>query len=209
MTPRRLLWAAVVLAAVAGLVWVVWRYHPPAGDPLPPAIVAELQDHRTLEARADSQISAAWAEAEAARRRQEAAESRARLAEATAVSLGRAADGLAKAAGGAQTAQDSARVFRAAYEARTVQVDTLLVILAGKDTALQAAGDRIAALTRAAQVADSGRVRADSLLDKVVRSVVQSQCRVPLTFGRVRCPTRREAAILGLLAGAIATKAAS
>lgn len=205
MTPdrRRLLWGGVTLACAAITVWVVWT-EPPDPGPLPPAIITELQKHRTLEARADSQIRAAWAEAEAARRRQDAAEARARIAEATAVSLGREADGLATAASEAQTAQDSARIYRRAYAVRTAERDTLLVILAGKDTALAAAGDRIAALTRAAQVADSGRLRADSLLDVVVRSVALSRCTVPLTFGRVRCPTRREAAMGGaIVAGAI------
>jgi hypothetical protein len=196
-TGQRWILVGVFALGLAGIALALWSRG--RVDPVPPPVRAAVQAERADRARDSAQLVAATLEAEAAARRQEEATARARSAEERARVASDRADALARRAELAESAQDSARYYRLAYEARTAERDTLLDALAAKDTALDAADDRIAAITRGAVIANSARIRADSVLDAVVASVVV--CTVPGTFGRVRCPSRRTALVVGLVAG--------
>lgn len=186
---------AVALVASGAFIW----FHRHRVEALPPAVVAAVEHEKADRARVDSQLIAASLEAVAAQQRQAIAEARADSLRSIAQRFSDYADRLAARATTATTAHDSANFYREAYEVRTDERDTLLAALATKDTALDAANDRIAALTRAAGIADTARQRADSVLDAVVASVVV--CTVPGTFGRIRCPSRRTALAVGIIGG--------
>lgn len=193
---RRALWlsgAGLLVLTIALTVVILWRRG--RVDPLPTPVRHAVEDERLARARVDSQIVAATMEAEAAQRRQDEATQRANALERARRLASDRADSLARAAEQAQTASDSARYYRLAYVARTSERDTLLAVLAEKDTALLAANDRARAFQHAAIVADSARLRADSVLDAVVASV--TVCTVPGTFGRVKCPSRTTALVAG------------
>jgi hypothetical protein len=185
----------LAVLVVAGV--VLWRRG--RVDPLPPAVRTAVTNEKADRARVDSQLVAATLEAQAAQRRQDAANARAKAAERRARAIGLQADSLAREAQHASTARDSALFYRLAYTARTSERDTLLVALAGKDTALAEAERRAVALTRSDSINRQARTRADSVLDAVVASV--TVCTVPGTFGRVRCPSRKVALAVGIVGG--------
>jgi hypothetical protein len=188
--------ATALLALVVAVVF--WR-HRQRVEPLPPAVVTAVEHEKADRARVDSQLIAASLEAAAAQQRQAAAEAKNDTLRSIARRFSNLADSLAHRAATATTAQDSARHYREAYEVRTDERDTLLAALTAERHALDAAEDRIAALTRAVGIADSARQRADSVLDAVVASV--TVCTVPGTFGRLKCPSRKTALAVGLVSG--------
>jgi hypothetical protein len=183
-----------LLVLVVGVLW--WRGRI---EPLPPDVAKPVHDEKADRQRVDSQLIAATMEAYAAQQRQARAEAKNDTLRSIARRLSVYADSLARLAGGAVNAHDSAALWRDAYEVRTDERDTLLAALTENRHALDAANDRIAALTRAVGIADSARQRADSVLDAVVASVVV--CTVPGTFGRVKCPSRKTALTVGVLSG--------
>jgi hypothetical protein len=185
---------AVALVALALFLWRRGRV-----DPLPPAVRTAVENEKASRAAIDSALVAATVEASAAQDRQAAANARADSLRRVAKRLSNRADSLAREAERAATAQDSALYYRLAYAERTTERDTLLLALAGKDTALAEAERRAVALTRSDSIARRARVRADSVLDAVVRSV--TVCTVPGTFGRIKCPSRKTALAVGLLGG--------
>jgi hypothetical protein len=192
-----------ILAATLGLLvlvgGIVFLWHRGRIDPLPPSVRQPVEDERMARARVDSQLVAATEEARAAQERQDSATTRAKAAVRRARLASDRADSLAHEAQRSASARDSAHYYELAYTARTAERDTLLVVIAEQDTALLAAHDRITAITRAASVANQARQRADSVLDAVVASVVA--CTVPGTFGRLRCPSRKTALVVGVVVG--------
>lgn len=185
---------AILVALVAVALYFRGRV-----DPLPPAVRTAVEAEQASRARADSQIAAAWAEAEAARARELRSEARADSLQRAAHSLSRVADASAARARAARTVADSARYFEAAYLERTAERDTLLATVAQQGVSLAEARAQVAALAPGLRVADSARVRADSVLDAVVESVTKAQCTVPGTFGRIACPSRRTAFVVGVV----------
>lgn len=197
---RRALWlsgVALLVVLIAITVVVLWRRG--RVDPLPPPVRTAVANEKTDRARVDSQLVAASVEAEAAQRRQELATQRANALERTAKAASDRADSLAREAERSATARDSAIYWHLAYATRTAERDTLLTVIAEQDTALLASHDRASAFQHAAYVANTARLRADSVLDAVVAAA--NVCTVPGTFGRVKCPSRKTALAVGLLGG--------
>jgi hypothetical protein len=196
---RRWIFAGLIAVELLGIVVALWLRH--RIDPLPAPVRDAVEAERAARPSIDSQLVAATLEAQAAQERQDAATQRAEAAERRARIQSARADSLAREAELATTARDSALYWHLAYSARTEERDTLLVASAAKDSAIAAANARAFAFARRAAVADSARLRADSVLDAVVASV--TVCTVPGTFGRVRCPSRTAALAFGFVGGLV------
>lgn len=203
-----MLWLAIaILVCVAAFLIGRVSERRRADAILPPAVVNAVDQERADRARVDSQLIAASLEAVAAQQRQAEANARAEAIRRSVAKLSLFADSIARRAERAANAVDSAALYRDAYMVRTDERDSLLMALEAKDSALTAAEDRARALTRVAAVADAARQRADSVLDAVVDAAHQAECRVPLTFGLVRCMSRGKAALLGVVIGVAGTVA--
>jgi hypothetical protein len=147
------------------------------------------------------EIIADTLKAVAAQQRQTIAEERAELARSASAKIGLFADSLARRAAMAHNAADSAALYRQALIVRTDERDSLLFVIVGKDAAIKAANDRAADFRAGLLVSDPARQRADSVLDSVVGAVNKAECRVPLTFGLLKCMSRTKAAVVGVAIG--------
>lgn len=197
------LWIALGVTLLIGLAFLAGHVigRRSAAEILPPAVVTAVEHEKADRARVDSQVIAATLEASAAQQRQAVATARADAIERIATKLSLYADSLAKRAANARTAADSAHYYREAYQVRTDERDSLQHELAAKDSATAAADDRAAAFRHGLIVSDSARQRADSVIDAVVDAAKQAECRVPLTFGLLKCMSRTKAAIVGAAIG--------
>jgi hypothetical protein len=168
---------------------------------LPPPVVTAVEHEKADRARVDSTIIADTLKAVAAQQRQTIAEERAELARSASAKIGLFADSLARRAAMAHNAADSAALYRQALIVRTDERDSLLFVIVGKDAAIKAANDRAADFRAGLLVSDPARQRADSVLDSVVGAVNKAECRVPLTFGLLKCMSRTKAAVVGVAIG--------
>jgi hypothetical protein len=195
------MWLAVGLSCVAvvALVQRVRLRH--ADDVLPPPVARAIDAEHAARPALDSQVTSAWVEAEAARARSDVAEASSKRLERVARTESRRADSLARVALVATSAVDSARAWRAAYDARTAERDTIRRSRDSLGTALAESRRASDAFRGGLVVADSGRHRADSVLDATVAAARHADCRVPLTFGLVHCMSRTHALEAGVAFG--------
>lgn len=207
---RRIQVLSIAIAGVIGaaVVWAVWvATRPKVPIALPPAVVTAVDSERADRPRVDSMLKALEATARELGRVQEASARRSESIQRAADVVARHADALARSAASDSNPSAAADAWRLAYEARTAERDSLLSALEADRVALAAADERSARLEAAVRVSETARARADSVVDAVVQSVNRQTCRVPLTFGRIGCPSRRSAALvaggIGLVAGGI------
>jgi hypothetical protein len=195
------MWLAVGLSCVAVVALVQRVRHRHADDVLPPPVARAIDAERAARPAVDSQVTAAWQEAEAARARGARDSARADRLKRVAAIEGRRADSLAALARVAETARDSARYWQLAYSVRTEERDSLVVVTTTLESALAAVAQEASALRRGLTVADSGRHRADSVLDATVAAARHADCRVPFTLGLVHCMSRTHALEAGVAFG--------
>jgi hypothetical protein len=199
------MWLAVALSCVAVVALVQRVRHRHVDDVLPPPVARAIDAERAARPAVDSQVTAAWAEAEAARARSDVAEASSKRLERVARTESRRADSLARVALVATSAVDSALAWRAAYDARTAERDTIRRSRDSLGTALAESRRASVAFRGGLTVADSGRHRADSVLDATAAAARHADCRVPFTLGLVRCMSRTHALEAGVALGIGAT----
>lgn len=195
LSPRTLaLSLALVGVAAAGAVATC------GPEPETPATLApKVEAHRVASAIDSVRLLAVREEARRAARAETAAVVRARAAERSAVAHRRLADSLAAEARAAVTLADSARGWQEAYLARTVEADSLRVVVAEERTARAHADTQVALYMRADSTHERRHARADSLLRAAVAVANEAgKCRI---LGLVRCPTRKAAVIGGVVVG--------
>lgn len=197
---RRSIWIALAVVALLVVGVVLWRRREDS-DVLPPSVVHAIDAEKSSRPSIDSAIAQARYEADTSRASRIAAEARARQLQRAAELQGLRADSLALEARHAATARDSAVMWHLAFAARTGERDSLLAVVATKDTALTLAAAEAKSLRTGLDTANRGRIRADSVLDATVHAVSVAECRVPLTFGLVHCMSRTKAALVGIAAG--------
>lgn len=174
----------------------------PDPAPLPPKAQRRLDLHRIATAVDTAEVNRLARDQAAAKARQRAAAVvRQELEDAARVEHRRADSLAAIASAVTKSADSSSWAWMAAYQARTFEVVTLQRALdsakaeTGHSDTAGATGDTIAAvdLRRA--------VRADSVITTVVDVATHpNQCRV--FFDIIKCPTRKQAFVGGVLAGA-------
>lgn len=147
-------------------------------------------------AAADS--AAALAEREADRARSAAARQRVR------------ADSAAALARASTTGSDSARYFEAAFLAERARADS---IARSDSLNRRAVGDLRAGMRAESARADEAAQREQAQADVVRRlradiAKLERPCSVPLTFGKVPCPSRKVAFVGGVIVGTTATAVA-
>jgi hypothetical protein len=191
----------IVLAAI--ILLVVKSCHAPPPNPLPAVIAAKVEQHAIASAVDSSELRRLATVAAKALATKDSALRIAKASEVLAVLEHRRADSLAALAVVAPTAHDSAADYHAAYDARTVEADSLRSTIHEQDAALQALAVVVAAkdssLTRLSQHA----ARADSIVASAVAALRVSDppCRLARFFA---CPSRSATAIGGTILGAVA-----
>lgn len=208
-----LLWLLIV--ALLALLWVVHRRAP--GPLVPPAVQKTLDSLRATRDHDASAIAILRAWADSARTASDSAQGRARVYEGAASRIGSRADTYAAEArksdptqpGGSSEphtvahADSTARLWKAAYEERTYERDTLLLALKAQQRATldaQIAADKF----RLGLDASEARRRAlESLNDGLADALSKANrgCRVLW----MKCPSREAAAIGGVIVGGITT----
>lgn len=197
-----LAWGLLVGVALVVVSVLLWRA--PRVDPLPAPLALAVDRHRWEREALNAQVTAAWREARAAQARRDTAITEATRLRSSADRAGRRADALAARAAIATTATDSAEHYRAAYEARTAERDTLLVVIDSLRSGVTLAEAEAGVLGTALVATEAHGQRADSLIEAVVAVTTKADCTVPGTFGRVRCPTRTQALVAGAVLAAVA-----
>jgi hypothetical protein len=200
---RPIVIGALVLGATALAAFAFCDRSDPT--PIPAALEKKLDAHAIASAVDTAAVHRLEREAAAARDRQRADSVRAARFEVIAITQRRRADSLALAASRAPTPSDSAAGYRAAYEARTHERDTLLVVVEAQRSEIANATARGDSLERAKERESSRANRADSVIAAAVAVVRASDppCRFLKFFG---CPSRTKVAIGGVVLGAAAVK---
>lgn len=150
----------------------------------------------------DSQLARSARAGDSSARVQRQLQLRERRIRARADSLERLADSLAAIGAAATSAADSAKAYAAAYELEKATADSLRAENQAKDARIQLlvadttrlAGDRDS-LQRRNQALEAFTMRLRSELAKA------TECKL---IGPIRCPTRRETAVVSALAGVVA-----
>lgn len=186
------LWTAALLV-IAAVAVLGWCRDPEPATGLSEAVAAEVARLRADSVRTHAALDSLRAGSRAA------AETATGTVEGSAVPRA-TADSMARLAAAARTAADSAARWQAAYEARTAERDSLARALAFRQQALDLAW----------MEADTARAYATRLEDfnaRLVRDLEASEprCTLPLTFGRVGCPSRTETGIGAAIVAAVAT----
>lgn len=208
--------AAVPPVVVAIVLLLTTCGQPTSRDPVQPdpALTRVLDSLRRSEAAVRAELDALNARASTAERlatehRLDALQSRQR-----ADSLERLAAQLAAAAARDSTPTAAAQ-WRAAYEARTAEADTLRHLLLTQEREIVQLRTSLVAWRDAAQVAEArmatlDRVTADlaNERDRLAREIARRQRADRCLLGLIPCPTRTAAFTAGAVAGATVTVAA-
>lgn len=200
MTARLAEMAGVVIAvAVIGV--VAGRCSAPDPAPLPPAVAVAVERH-VIESVVDT-VTTHRLERDtvAISIRQRASADSQHRAELTASIEKRRADSLERVADAATTARDSAIAYHAALDASRARGDQLDGALAQAGRQLLEASARQAATDTIARVWQVHALRGDSVIAQVL-PLAEQRDRCSLLFGLVKCPTRTQAFVGGLLVGA-------
>jgi hypothetical protein len=174
---------------------------------LPEPLAETVQQHEVRSAVDTATTNRLERDAAAARFASKMASLRADALERTRQQLQRTADSLTAIAAASTSASDSAQGLAAALEARTAERDTLAAIVDVRSLQLRFEINRGDSLARANAIHKARGDRADAVIAaamEVVRAA-DPPCRVARI---VPCPSRKEAVIGGVLAGAAAVIAA-
>jgi hypothetical protein len=155
-----------LIIVVAVTLFFAGRCSVPA--PLPPKVQALVNRHSATSAVDTAATNRLEREKQAAHIRELAAADKQRTADSIAGVEHRRADSLATVAAAARTAQDSAAAWRAAYEVRTIESDSLRQSLEHAGARLQAAAAQAAAGDSISSVWRTRALRADTVIAKLV-----------------------------------------
>lgn len=200
MLPSRFaVYVIVVLAALALIVGIKTCQGPKTDDEIKAALAAVAAYNRDTAA-SNALLRKAVSEADSLRKVTEELKDRQARLQRTRTVIAERTDSLADIARTATSLQDSADGWRLAYEARTTERDTLLI-------ELDLANERAAVNLGIATAERIARVELQTRLDRleatnasVARALRKAQCTI--VFG-IPCPSRREAAIAGVVTGAL------
>lgn len=197
---RPVLAGAVLALACLGLLLAVTCQDPT--PVLPPAVVRQVEAHRVATVLDTAAINEARRAAARAAARESAAVARAASIERARVALARRADSLAAVAAIAASARDSADAWQGAYTERTAERDSLVREVAVVDSARRDADTRADTNAFARDRAIARAERADSVVASVVAAAGEAgRCSF---LWVVPCPSRKVAAIGGVVLGAVA-----
>lgn len=186
---------AVLLIAAALMLWCR-----PKPTPLPRDLGATLERHTVATAVDTVEIHRLERVATSARSAQRAESISAARFAVAAITQRHRADSLALAASQAETARDSLTRIWTAYEARTSERDTLLLVVASQATTIALATVRGDSLEVALVRSEARATRADAVIASAVQVVRASDppCRF---LGVFQCPSRTTVAIGGAMVG--------
>lgn len=201
--------AFVLSLAVAAVVCAIGgRCTAPDPAPLPAKTQARVTRHIVQSAIDSSETKRLLQELERARRQREAMRDTAEMVAKAGLQAHRRADTLQAFAIRAQTIADSARAWQAAYDARSREAELLRLENAQQDSALTLAAHERMVGDSLFIIMAVHAARSDSLIGELL-PLAQRRDHCSVLFGAIKCPTRKQVAVVGAIAGAAVAAVAS
>lgn len=202
IVPVPLLWIRTIAFAFALIVVSVFFLGRCSAnsDALPPAIQADVDRHGRTTA-ADSARRLELERENARLKAQRDAQIRiARATDSAAMKQRRRADTLQAVALAALTEAEEAKAWHAAHDARKLEADSAEAASAAKDVVIEADSAMLATKDTIIAVEHRGRLQGDSIIAELL-PLAQHRDQCSILFGIIKCPTRKQAFVGGVLAG--------